>query len=90
MCLGLSILKEVIIVFCFEPTIISGAVVHKVIAHNDSKLTHYENVLDKQSMSVACLVSFHAIWYFPRSLVSTCTGLLIISLTLLANSWHSW
>lgn len=48
MCLGLSILKEVINVSSYELTMISAVVVQKMIAHNNSKWTHYEDVLDKQ------------------------------------------
>ena len=48
MCLGLSILKEIINVSSYELTMISAVVVQKMIAHNYSKLTHYEDVLDKQ------------------------------------------
>lgn len=51
MCLGLSILKEIINVSEFssyELTMISAVVVQKMIAHNYSKWTHYEDVLDKQ------------------------------------------
>lgn len=48
MCLGLSILKEIINVSSYELTMISAVVVQKMIAHNYSKWTHYEDVLDKQ------------------------------------------
>lgn len=48
MCLGLSILKEIINVSSYELTMISAVVVQKMIAYNYSKWTHYEDVLDKQ------------------------------------------
>lgn len=48
MCLGLSILKEIINVSSYELTMISAVVVQKMIAHNYSKWIHYEDVLDKQ------------------------------------------
>lgn len=48
MCLGLSILKEIINVSSYELTMISAVVVQKMIEHNYSKWTHYEDLLDKQ------------------------------------------